>query len=95
MVFKGNNSDFDGTWSVTYFPIEEKKMQLCGLVWCWPVGKLWAEYLNVWLQKVNDMCISIAVGALWGNTGKAWPAGEADQALSDADPPSLKGISWN
>lgn len=42
-------------------------MQLCGLAWYWPVKKLWAEYLSeVWLQKVNDMCISITASALVG-----------------------------
>lgn len=68
VVFKGKNSDFDSTRSVTYFPIEEKKMQLCDLVRSWPVENLWAKYLSeVWLQKVNCMCISIAAGALWAN----------------------------
>lgn len=65
VVFKSKNSDFEGAWSVAYFPVEEKKMQLCGLVWYWPVEKLWPEYLSeVLLQKVNKMCISIAAGAL-------------------------------
>lgn len=69
VVFKGNNSDFDGTQFVAYFTIEEKKMQLCWLSVVLAVEKLWAEYVNeVWLQKVNDMCISIAAGALWGTT---------------------------
>lgn len=67
-------------------------MQLCGY---WPVERLWAEYLNeAWLQKVNYMCISIAAGALWASEQKKepWPAGEADQAVSDVDPPSLRAF---
>lgn len=69
-------------------------MQRCGLVW--PVEKLGAEYLDgVWLQKVNYTRTSIAAGALWANIEQKkdpWPVGEADQAVSDADPPSMRAF---